>query len=324
MDRPWLAIDQTHGPRDGTLYITYENIFYDPLDPGVYVRSSADGAETWGPVVRVDTPQYPAMMDARVNIAVGARGALYILYDSGPLHTEFNWAPQVQQPSIVLATSTDGGRTFRHQVLARDVPEPTPPDEAEIELTEFIPSIAADPRRPGHLAVAWPQMVNGSSRILLRSSVDGGRTWTSPLDVADDLPRDCPPARCPPVSTGGVVYPPGTGNEHDHVEDRYLPDGRLLVVWRDRRYSGGSWLDPWDIFARPVRIGRRGALRPGQAARVTPRAEEPTTTHRGHMPSEYLGVAVGARGLGISWDEMRGSYPDDVYRFVPLQALGGR
>lgn len=39
------------------------------------------------------------------------------------------------------------------------------------------------------------------------------------------------------------------------------------------------------------------------------------------MPSEYLGVGVTAKGIGFSWDEMRGLYPDDVYRFIPLAAF---
>lgn len=143
-------------------------------------------------------------------------------------------------------------------------------------------------------------MIDGSSRVLVRSSVDGGRTWTAPLDVADDRGGDCPPSKCPPVSTGGVVYPPGEGNEHDHVALRYLGDGRLLVVWRDRRYTGGSWLDPWDIFARPVRVGPEGALHPDRAVRVTDHSEQTTTSHRGHMPSEYLGVAVMRRGVAVA------------------------
>jgi hypothetical protein len=39
------------------------------------------------------------------------------------------------------------------------------------------------------------------------------------------------------------------------------------------------------------------------------------------MPSEYLGVAVRSDGIGVSWEEMRGLYPDDVYRFIPLGAF---
>jgi hypothetical protein len=322
MDRPWLAIDQTGGPRDGTLYMSYENIFYDPVDPGVYVRSSADGGQTWGQITRVDTGQHPAMMDARVEEAVGADGTLYVMYDSATAHTEFNWAPQAQQPNIVLAASTDGGKTFSYQLIAQNVPEPTPPDEDEVELTEFIPSLAADPAHPGHLAIAWPQMVSGSSRILTRSSIDGGRSWTSPQDVADDAPGDCPPSQCPPVSTAGYEFPPGQGNEHDHVEVRYLPDGSPLLEWRDRRYTGGSWSQPWDIFARKLSLGSDGTLTPGTTVRVTTQSQTPTTTHRGHMPSEYIGLDVTAAGVGFSWDAMAGLYPDNFYRFIPLSTWG--
>ena len=315
MDRPFLAIDQSHGPRDGTLYDAWERIFYDPVTPEVFVRSSRDGGRTWGAIARVDNAQFPSMMDARLFPMVGADGTLYILYDSATLRTEFNWLPQVQNPSLVLASSRDGGETFSYHWVARDVDAPTPPDEAEIELTEFIASMATDTDRRGRVAVAWPQIVGGASRILLRSSLDGGASWTSPLDVADD-PRGKP---YPRDQTLGATYPPGTGNEHDHVMLRYLPDGGLVVVWRDRRYTGGAWSKPWDIFARVVGIGRDGSLHPGRTVRVTAHSEDPTTTHRGHMPSEYLGLAATADGIAVSWDAMRGLYPDDVYRFMPLR-----
>jgi hypothetical protein len=302
------------------LYIVWERIFYDPIDPAVCVSSSRDGGLHWGTVRRVDVPAFPSMQDARLFTMVGADGSLYVLYDSATLRTEFNWLPQIQSPNLVLARSTDGGRTFSYHWVAQNIPAPTPPDEAEVELTEFIASMATDLKRRGRVAVAWPQMVDGASRVLLRSSLDAGQTWTAPVDVADD-----PPGKpYPPVQTLGVTYPPGTGNQHDHVEVRYLSDGRLVVVWRDRRYCGGSWTSPWDVFARVVSVGRAHHLRLGRTVRVTDHCQEPTTTHRGHMPSEYLGIGVTDKGIGVSWDEIRGIYPDNMYRFVPLAALSGR
>ena len=111
--------------------------------------------------------------------------------------------------------------------------------------------MATDPHRAGRVAVAWPALVNNKSRILLRSSSDGGARWTAPIDVADD-----PANRTyPPSTIGTEQYPRGTGNEHDHVMLRYLPDGRIVVVWRDRRYTGGDWFKPWDIFARVIKTG---------------------------------------------------------------------
>jgi hypothetical protein len=320
MDRPFLTIDQTGGPYDGTLYMAWETIFYDPAEPMVYVRASHDGGRTWGPVVRVDDAAHPSMWDARLFPMVGADGKLYVIYDAASFVTPFDWAPQVQKPSLVLATSTDGGRHFSYHWVARNVDNPSPPDEDELELTEFISSMATDPQRAGRVAVAWPELVNGESRILLRSSIDGGDTWTAPLDVTDDPPG----APFPGDTTLGESYPPGHGNSHDHVMIRYLPDGRLVAVWRDRRYTGGAWSKPWDIFARVISIAADGSPHSGTTVRVTPQSEETTTGHRGHMPSEYLGIAPTADGLGVAWDGMRGgTYPDNLYRFIPLSAFGG-
>ena len=326
MDRPFLAIDQSGGPNDGTLYMAWETIFYDPNLPTVYVRASHDGGRSWGPITRVDSSAYPSMWDARLFPMVGADGTLYVVYDSGNV-TPFDYLPQVDKPSLVLAVSHDGGKTFSYHWVAQKVTRPDPPDEDEIELTEFISSMATDPQRNGRVAVAWPAMVNDKSRILLRSSLDGGQTWTAPLDVADDNPDAYfPPDNFPPNYGTGLQYPAGNGNEHDHVMLRYLPDGRMVVVWRDRRYTGGAWSKPWDIFARVISIGSDGSLHPGVTVRVTPASEPPTTFHRGHMPSEYLAMTPlpDGSGVGVGWDGMRGpNFPDDNYRFVPLGAFGG-
>jgi hypothetical protein len=101
---------------------------------------------------------------------------------------------------------------------------------------------------------------------------------------------------------------------------RYLPDGRIVVVWRDRRRTGGGWYDPYDIFARAVQVRDDGSLDPGRTLRVTRHSQLPSAGHRGHMPSEYLGIAVhGSRALGVAWEAMKGRYPDDVYKQVPLE-----
>jgi hypothetical protein len=242
------------------------------------------------------------MWDARLFPMVGADGTLYVIYDSAGLETPFPWHSQVDHPSLALATSHDGGRTFSYHWVARGIHRPAPPDEDEPELTEFISSMATDPRRAGRVAVAWPERVHGASRISMRSSVDGGRTWSRKADVADD----------PPLAT----------YQHDHVMLRYLPDGRIVVVWRDRRYTGGGWYDRYDIFARVVRARRNGSLDPGRTVRVTRRHQLPSTGHRGHMPSEYLGIAVnGSHGVGVAWEAMRGRYPDDVYERIPAREL---
>src|SRR5207249_2276908 len=81
------------------------------------------------------------------------------------------------------ARSTDGARTFHRVVVDGDVHRVSSPDEALPAYTEMIAAIAADPRRPGRVAVAWPEAVDAdTSRIVLRSSVDGGQHWSRRLD----------------------------------------------------------------------------------------------------------------------------------------------
>ena len=299
IDRPYLAVDDSGGPRDGTLYLTWETMFYQGWVPQVYVRASHDGGRTWGPVVRVDDDAHEAMWDPRQYPVVGADGALYIGYDSAPLVTPVPGDPNASDITLMLARSTDGGKTFTRHVVERHAFRNSDDDEAEPGFSELISALATDPRRPGHLAVAWPDARTGASKILLRTSVDGGAHWSRAGRVTD-LPAD--------------------RVDEDHVALAYLPDGRVAVAWRDRRRSDGAFGDPFDVWARAFTPAGRPHPA-GRLARLTARPQRPTTGHRGEMPSEYIGLAAGPEGLTASWDELRGRYPDNVMRRIPLAAL---
>src|SRR5213079_1037287 len=149
---------------------------------------------------------------------VGAGGTLYDVYDRAPLTVSTEPTPQVSPIQLVVAASRDGGQTFSRVVVDDDVHRVQSPDEASAAYIEMISAIAADPKRKGRLAVAWPYAIDeSSSRILLRSTADGGKTWSKRIDVADD-----------PIVKGKP-------NQHDHVASTWLADGRLVVSWRDRR-----------------------------------------------------------------------------------------
>ena len=307
IDRPWLAVDDTGGPRDGTIYLVWETIAYQAWLPAVYERNSTDGGRTWGPIVRVDDSGSRAMWDPRNEPAIGADGTLYIVYDSAIYVSPDPLEPQYTPISLVVARSADGGRTFQKTIAEPNVRRTQDPDEEEVYFQETISGFAADPLRPGRIAVAWPDTREGPARILLRDSVDGGRTWSGIQDISDD--------------------PVGNGNNHDHVALTYLPDGRVMAVWRDRRCCGGSFKDPfgnsWELFARAVDIGEDGTITPGATLLVSTAVQPPTTNaHGGFMPSGYVGVTAGREGLSVSWDEMRGTWPDNVYRRIPLDAFG--
>ena len=298
LDRSFLAIDDSGGPRDGTLYLTFESMFYQPLLTGVYARASTDGGRTWGKIQRVDSDDELAQWDPRQYPTVGADGALYVVYDAAQFVSPAPLDPQLTPLKLVVARSTDGGRTFRRVVVEPQVDRVVSPDEAFSYFTEEISAIAADPVHPGRVAVAWPDDRSGEARILLRYSTDGGLHWSSILDATDD--------------------PPGHANEHDHVALAYLPDGRLVVVWRDRRFTGGGWGTPFDVFARVFDPDPAGGLLPGATLRLTTTSQPDGQNTHGNMPTEYLGLTADASGISASWEELRGALLDDVYRHVPL------
>jgi hypothetical protein len=292
IDRPWLVVDNSGGPRDGTVYLTWESFFTNPLG-WVLERSSTDHGQTWGPVHRVDDPNGMTQQNPRNFPALDADGTLYVVYDQGINPFTLN---QQNPISLIVARSSDGGVTYRRTVAASGVTRNSSPEEE----TELISSLAADPspERAGHLAVAWADQRSGESRILLVDSVDGGGHWSKPVDVTDDAP--------------------GKGNEHDHPQVAFLPDGRAAIVWRDRRCCGGKYSDKYEIFARALTIDGAGTVTPGDTVPVT---EAPQAPNSSSSTNEYIGVSAGPEGLNVAWDQVVGGTPQSVYRRLPLSVF---
>jgi hypothetical protein len=278
-------------------------MFYQAYLPEVYVRSSSDHGKTWGPIVRVDDNANRAEWDPRQFPVVGSDGTLYVEYNAAQLVSPTPFDPSLTPLKIMVASSTDGGQTFTRHEVEPEVSRVQSPDEAFFYFIETIAAIASDPVHPGRVAVAWPDQRSGESRILLRYSIDGARTWSPILDVADD--------------------PAGRGNQHDHVALAYLPGGRLVAVWRDRRASGGAFSAPLQVFARVLEPGSDGRLTPGVVVPVIDRAQPPTIGTHGSMPTEYLGLATSDAGVDVSWDRMEGAYPDNVFTRLGIELFGG-
>jgi hypothetical protein len=303
IDRPWLAIDNSAGPRDGTVYLTWETMFYQPYLPEVFERSSSDQGRTWGPVVRVDHGTQHTQWDPRQFPVIDGGGTLYDVYDVATLQPP--GGSQYEPIGLELARSTDGGRTFSHVIVDGQIHRIADPDEAEPFFTEMISAVAGDPARRGHVAVAWPEATGpDNSRIDLRFTLDGGRAWSRRIDVADD--------------------PAGRPNQHDHVALAFLPDGRLVVGWRDRRCCGGGFDDPFEVFARTLILESGGRVANGPAVQFTDGPQAPVTQHRGGVaPDEYLGMAASAAGVAMDWSQLgAGGLPDVFFRRIPLSAWG--
>jgi hypothetical protein len=305
LDRPWFAVDNSGGARDGTLYMTFETTPFVDEPAQVFVKRSLDKGATWSPTVRVDDGFYKTQFNPRARPVVGPTGDLYVVYDQAPpTVTPFN--PQGSTPiHLALARSPDGAQTFERFQVDDDVHRVASPDEALAAYTEMIPAIAADPLHPGYVAVAWPEAKGAdNSRIVLRYTTDGGRSWSKRIDVADDAA--------------------GKNNQHDHVTLAWLSDGRLFAGWRDRRCCGGGFDSNYQQWVRVLKLDGRGDARRGAVVEFSDGPQKaPTGSGRGAgQPDEFQGLVATSRGVGLTWSQLNGSLTDLMFRRVPLSAFG--
>ena len=301
LDRPWLAVDNSGGARDGRLYTTFETTPFAPIPPQVYIKHSDDHGRTWTHSVRVDNGNYQTQWNPRARPVIDAGGDIYVVYDRAPASAT-PFVAYNGSIELVVAVSHDGGATFERLVIDRDVLRVTSPDEATPAYTEMIPAIAADPRRPGHVAVAWPQAFGAdNSRIVMRYTLDGGLHWSPRVDIADD--------------------PASKADQHDHVTLSFLRDGRLFAGWRDRRLDGGTWTANYDQWVRALRLTMDGVSF-GPTVRFTVASQPPTNDGRSPLqPDEFQGLAATTRGVGLTWSQLgRDGLDHLVFRRVPLAA----
>jgi hypothetical protein len=167
IDKPWLAVDGTHGRFGGSAYLTWSRNDQH-LDGRVFttlfLARSRDGGATYSkPVVIAPRAQRPDEIEHYSQVAVRPGGTVDVVWND-------LWRGN---PAVVHAASDDGGVTFSAArpvvVLAGRTP---------LGLTS---SLAVSPS--GSLAVCWSGSTRPSvfrPRIACSRSRDG-RSWSRPV-----------------------------------------------------------------------------------------------------------------------------------------------
>ncbi len=184
----------------------------------LYVTRSTDGGRTWSTTLldRSGAP-YPcdcsgwAFYGAQVTVASDPAGRVYALEnvsttDGGP-------------GSIRFLRSIDGGRTWS---------APVPIALAPASANQAFPALNAT---ASMLSAAWMDNRSGAYRVELRSSSDGGATWSGEAVLSADLGE-------PYQSAAGFTFPYGDYFELDGVGDR------TVAVWGE----GPGYDGPGNIF----------------------------------------------------------------------------
>ena len=208
IDRPWMAIDNSNGPNQGTIYITTMNakgVTNTPFNP--YLSRSHDYGQTWEPWRYLDSLYYLA------GDLIAQPMPFPVVTSSGEFHAVYPSYVPTQNifPRYILASSETGGISVYHQqVYAGN-------NSLNDTLAKKGYVLISDPSSSDHLGFVFIADIYGDGDVFFIETYNNGDTWSLPYRVNDD--------------------PVGNNRMQDMVWADFDYDGDLVVSWRDRRNS---------------------------------------------------------------------------------------
>lgn len=295
-----IALDPTRGER-GRLHLvwlqTQEDFnlggFSPPPNP-IMAAYSDDGGATFSEPARVSEPG--SQRAVAPAVALSPDGAVHVAYYDlqddardyqgleGPLW-DGNW-------SVVMASSYDGGDSFNDGVIVDD--RLVPPERVMLIFTMPPPAVAAD--HAGRVYTAWHDARHGDWDALLSRSTDQGRTWQEPQTLGDTEP--------------------GTKGHQSLPQVSVAPDGRVDVVFYDRRHDPDNVRN--DVF---YAYSRDGGVTFANDTKLTSESSDTRSGQRYLISSADGLVEFGSRlGLDSREDRAVAAWTDTrVARTSPYQ-----
>ncbi|MDQ6948155.1 MAG: glycoside hydrolase [Actinomycetota bacterium] len=186
---------------------------FSPSSNPILAAYSDDGGRSFSKPVRVSDPARRRVVGPALTL--GPDHAVHVgYYDLGGDAVDYQGlegATWQGKWSIVVTTSTDGGRSFGPGMVVDDQIGP----DGRVILIFTMPPPALVAVADRSLCAAWTDARTGDADAVLRCSANRGRTWDPLRRLNDD-----------PVGNGRTQYQP-------HVS--VAPDGRLDAVFYDRR-----------------------------------------------------------------------------------------
>jgi hypothetical protein len=213
-DKQWIMGDQDpqgSSPYAGNLYMSWTS-FGGPVTGIVHSRST-DGNQTWSPPIQL------ASGDVQGSIpGVAPDGTMYVVFGRSIFYGGSG--------TLEFVESTDGGASFdAAQVAANITAIPFTLPNSWFRTPASLPAFAVSPTN-GNLYIAWADYRHGDADIYFSRSTDGGATWDTQIRLNDD--------------------PIGNGIDQFQPQVSVAPNGRVAVMWFDRRLECPSlpWIPP--------------------------------------------------------------------------------
>jgi hypothetical protein len=193
-DKPWLAIDTNPTSKfKNSLYISITQ-FDANSDSQITLTYSHNGGKTWKLGFTGPLQTFPQSVDQFSDIAIGADGTVYLTWQRCPASTGNCGGTTA---TMYMVKSSDGGKTWtKPQAMFKAKLAPAPcgafygclPNTNE--RISNIPVVAVDNStgvHKGNLYVANYNWTGTYMKMMVATSTNGGKTWTSkPVAPASD------------------------------------------------------------------------------------------------------------------------------------------
>jgi hypothetical protein len=181
---------------DGTLFVSWRNVFTGDVRDVVVSRSDDAGA-TWQEPVRPreDGWVYPGCPHAGPAMALGPDGAVHIAW----------WTGKAGEAGVWYAKSTDGGKSFIPTAIA--VGERSQPSHVQLAVTPG-----------GEVYLAWDDGHGTLPVVMLKRSLDGGASWLATQTVSDPATASTFPVLALIGDSVAVAWSQQSAAAHDHAE----------------------------------------------------------------------------------------------------------
>ena len=220
IDRPWLAIDNSNGPYQGSLYLVTKSIKEATATHHIWLVRSTDSGLTWDAPRILDDPLPVGATANTMGVpCVSSSGILYVSY----LSFDISQSLHVRD---VFIRSADGGQTFTNGIIS-ELPfnSAIPPEDS---LFQYSYHIAANPTDSNNLVHIITDRRDGDWDIWYNVSLDGGTTWSATARLNDG--------------------PIGNGIGQDMCWGGFSPQGVYAALWRDRRDGVTGQTSPYRIY----------------------------------------------------------------------------
>ncbi len=302
VDKPTITADPWNSKN---VYAVWDYINPDGTADSWFARS-INGGRTWERARQMYAPAIATNGTTDEQIIILRDGTLLNFF------TEFDATGLQSDAQLSVIRSTNRGETWSAPVRAATLPTffATDPDTGQLIvnsgcLTPFT-RVAVNPRS-GHLYAVWEdnRFSDGQyGEIAFAASVDGGRTWSTPIPV-NKTPNDIPPG------DRQAIYPTVA----------VAADGTIAVTYYDFRFNDtkpGCATDYWLVTCHPDNA--RDPIDPGSwrnEIRLTSRPfdleKAPIGFGIGYDLGDYFGLVSDGNDFMAVWSMSHEADPCSVY-----------